>query len=147
MRRLAPPQQEALRKRVMGAIEDGMTTAEAVRVFGVSRDSIRNRKLRFAAVGVAGMASGRPGRRVGEQARLSASETEALVGSVVDDEPDGLDLGGKWWTREKVAALSERLFGVPFTEQGMSHSGSFRYWMSIHVVRLRHVRMTPRRQP
>ncbi|WP_199044395.1 hypothetical protein [Glycomyces salinus] len=62
MRRLAPSHQEALRKRVMGAIEDRMTTAEAVRVFGVSRDSTRNRKLCSAAVGVAGMVSVRPGR-------------------------------------------------------------------------------------
>ena len=42
MRKLAPAQQEALRMRVMGAINDGMSTAEAVRVFGISSDSIHN---------------------------------------------------------------------------------------------------------
>jgi hypothetical protein len=42
MRRLSPPQQEALLKRVMAAARDGMTLIEAVRVFGVSRGSIRN---------------------------------------------------------------------------------------------------------
>lgn len=119
MRRLSPPQQEALRKRVMGAIGDGMTIAEAVRVFGVSRGSIRNWRLRYAAGGAAGLASGRPGRRAGEQTRLSTSEATALVDSIVDFEPDDLDLGGKLWTRKKVVALSERLFGVSFTEQGM----------------------------
>ena len=36
MRKLAPAQQEALRMRVMGAINDGMSPTEAVRVFGVS---------------------------------------------------------------------------------------------------------------
>ncbi|WP_157930702.1 helix-turn-helix domain-containing protein [Glycomyces xiaoerkulensis] len=34
----------------------------------------------------------------------------------MDFEPD---LGGKLWPRKKVVALSERLFEVSFTEQGM----------------------------
>ncbi|MCH7231563.1 helix-turn-helix domain-containing protein [Glycomyces sp. L485] len=47
MRRLSPQQQETLRKRVMAAVRDGMSTADAVRVFGVSRGSVRNWKARF----------------------------------------------------------------------------------------------------
>ncbi|WP_233163639.1 IS630 family transposase [Glycomyces salinus] len=119
MRRLSPPQQETLRKRVMAAVSDGMTTAEAVRVFGVSRGSIRNWKVRYDTGGAAGLSSGVPGRRLGEQTKLSASEAEALVGSIIDYEPEALDLGGKLWTRRKVRVLAERLFGVSFTEQGM----------------------------
>lgn len=37
----------------------------------------------------------------------------------MDYEPDALELGGKLWTRRKVCVLAGRLFGVPFTEQGM----------------------------
>ncbi len=119
MRRLSPPQQEMLRKRVMAAIRDGMPDAEAVRVFGVSANSIRSWKARFAEGGAAGLDSGRPGRRAGELTKLSPSEAEALVGAVVDHAPEDLDLGGKLWTRRKVGALAERLFGVTFTDQGM----------------------------
>jgi len=119
MRRLSPQQQEALRKRVMAAVRDGMSTADAVRVFGVSRGSVRNWKARFDTGGAAGLSSGTPGRSLGEQTKLSASEAEALVGSIVEYEPDALNLGGKLWTRRKVCVLAERLFGVSFTEQGM----------------------------
>jgi transposase len=119
MRRLSPGQQETLRKRVMAAVRDGMSTAEAVRVFGVSRGSVRNWKARFGSGGAAGLDSAVPGRRAGEQTKLSASEAEALVDSIVDYGPDAFDLGGKLWTRRKVCALAERLFGVSFTEQGM----------------------------
>jgi transposase len=103
----------------MAAVRDGMSTAEAVRVFGVSRGSVRNWKARLDTSGAAGLDSGTPGRRVGEQTKPSASEAEALVGSIVDYAPDDLELGGKLWTRRKVCVLAERLFGASFTEQGM----------------------------
>lgn len=119
MRRLSPPQQEALRKRVMGAIRNGMTQAEVVRVFGVSANSIRNWKERLEKGGTAGLDSGRPGRRTGQQTKLSAAQTQALVDAVADHEPQTLGLGGKLWTRRKVRFLAWQLFDVTFTDQGM----------------------------
>jgi transposase len=106
MRRLSPSQQETLRKWGMAAVRDGMSIAEAVRVFGVSRGSVRNWKARFDAGGAAGLDSGTPGRRAGEQTKLSASDAETSVGSIVDYVPDDLDLGGKLWTRRKVGVLA-----------------------------------------
>ncbi|MBB0228007.1 helix-turn-helix domain-containing protein [Streptomyces calidiresistens] len=40
MRRLSPAQQEAVRMRVMAAIDAGLPVVEAARVFGVSTKSI-----------------------------------------------------------------------------------------------------------
>lgn len=105
--------------RVMGAIRDGMTGAEAQRVFGVSEGSIRNWRNRFAEGGVEGLESARPGRRLGDGAKLSQSQAEALVDALVVFCPEQLDLGGLLWTLRKVAELCRRLFGVSFTEQGM----------------------------
>ena len=96
-----------------------MSTTEAVRAFEGLHGSVRNWKARFDTGGAAGLDSGTPGRRLGEQTKLSASEAEALIGSIVDYAPDDLELGGKLWTRRKVRVLAERLFGVSFTGQGM----------------------------
>jgi transposase len=119
MRRLSPGQQEALRMRVMGALRDGMTGAEAQRVFGVSEGSIRNWRNRFDAGGVEGLESARPGRRAGGGAKLSESQAKALMDALIVFSPEQLNLGGLLWTLRKVAVLCQRLFGVSFTEQGM----------------------------
>ncbi|MET7770832.1 IS630 family transposase [Nocardia sp. NPDC005366] len=121
MRKLPPREQEAVRRRVVGALRDGMSGAEAVRVFGVSENSIRNWKARYAFGGVEGLESGRGGRKSGEQRKLTASQEAALIGAIVDFEPEqlGLGLGGKLWTRRRVTQLARQLFGVSFTDQGM----------------------------
>lgn len=119
MRRLSPAQQQVVRMRVMAAVRDGMSEAEAARVFGVSRNSIRSWKSRFEAGGVKGLVSGRPGSKAGEHTRLTPAEEAALVDAVIDFEPEDLGLGGKLWTRKKVVWLAHQLFDVWFTEQGM----------------------------
>lgn len=53
-----------------GAINDGMSPAEAVRVFGVSPDSIHNWRRRQETEGTEGLRSGRPGRKTGERTKL-----------------------------------------------------------------------------
>ncbi len=111
--------------RVVGALRDGkgwdgMTAAEAVRAFGVSENSIRNWKARYAFGGVEGLESRRPGRKVGEQRKLSPDEEQALIEAIIAHEPDQLDLDGKLWTCRKVAELTRRHFGVSFTERGMA---------------------------
>jgi transposase len=119
MRRLSPGQQEALRMRVVAALREGMADAEAVRVFGVSANSIRNWKARFACGGVEGLESRRPGRKAGELRKLTRSQERALIEAIIEFEPEQLDLDGKLWTRRKATELVRRLFGVSYTERGM----------------------------
>ncbi|WP_196812364.1 helix-turn-helix domain-containing protein, partial [Nocardia sp. CNY236] len=88
MRRLSPSQQEALRMRVVAALDEGMSAAEAVRVFGVSENSIRNWKARYAFGGVAGLESRRPGRKAGVLRKLTPDQEMALVEAVVEFTPD-----------------------------------------------------------
>ena len=119
MRRLSPGQQEALRMRVVAALREGMTGAEAMRVFGVSENSIRNWKARYAFGGVEGLESRRPGRMAGELRKLTPSQEQAMVEAIIDHEPEQLGLDGKLWTRRKATELTRRLFGVSYTERGM----------------------------
>jgi len=119
MRKLAPAQQEALRMRVMGAVNDGMSPAEAVRVFGVSPDSIRNWRRRQEADRAQGLRSGRPGRKPGEHTKLTPAQEQALAQALLEYEPQELGLGGTLWTAAKVAALVRRLFDTTFTDRGI----------------------------
>jgi transposase len=119
MRRLSPGQQEALRMRVVAALREGMTGAEAVRVFGVSENSIRNWKVRYAFGGAEGLESRRSGRKAGQARKLTPDQERALVEAIIEFEPEQLDLGGKLWTRGKATQLARRLFGVSYTERGM----------------------------
>ena len=119
MRKLAPAQQEALRMRVMGAINDGMSPTEAVRVFGVSPDSIHNWRRRQETDGTQGLRSGRPGRKPGEHTKLTPAQEQALAQALLVYEPQELGLGGTLWTALKVAALVQQLFGTTFTDRGI----------------------------
>src|SRR5690625_4289564 len=98
MRKLSPAQQEALRMRVMGAINDGMDPAQAVHVFGVSPDSIRNWRRRQEADPAQGLRSGRPGRQPGERTKLTPEQEQALARALLEHEPQELGLGGALWT-------------------------------------------------
>jgi transposase len=119
MRRLSPAAQEALRMRVMRAVTGGMDPDDAVAVFSVSKDSIRNWQARFEAGGFEALRSGRTGRQAGEGTKLTPSEEQAMVGTVIDYDPETIGIGGRLWTARKVCFLAKRLFGVTFTDRGM----------------------------
>src|SRR5699024_3282115 len=112
MRKLAPAQQEALRMRVMGAINDGMSPTEAVRVFGVSPDSIRNWRLRQETARVQGLRSRTPVRTPAEHTTIAPAQNQALSQALLAYAPHPLGLRATFWTAVKVAALVQQLFGT-----------------------------------
>ncbi|MGW8437811.1 helix-turn-helix domain-containing protein [Nocardiopsis sp. NPDC055879] len=92
MRKLTLVQQEALR-------------TEAVRVFGISLDSIHNWHRRQETEGTQGLRAGRPGRKPGERTKLTPDQEQALARALVEYEPHQLGVGGTLWTAIKVAAV------------------------------------------
>jgi transposase len=90
-----------------------------VRVFGVSENSVRNWKARYAFGGVEDLESQRGGRKAGEARKLTPSQEQALIEAIIEHEPEQLGLDGKLWTRRKVVELTRRLFVVFYTERGM----------------------------
>ncbi|MBB0232428.1 IS630 family transposase [Streptomyces calidiresistens] len=119
MRRLSPAQQEAVRMRVMAAIDAGLPVAEAARVFGVSTKSIGRWRARRDGGGAEALRSGKPGRKVGSCRFLSESEEAAVRQAIIEYCPEQLGLGGMLWTTRKVNEFLHRHFGVRFSHGGL----------------------------
>ena len=103
--------QAALRKRAVRAVLDGMTQAEAARVFGVHPNAVNRWIKRYREGGWAGLSERRRGRRPGEQAALSEHQQQEVMALVRDTTPDQLGLPGFLWTRDAVAELIAQRYG------------------------------------
>lgn len=119
MRKLSPAAREALRMRVMAAIGDGRSDAEAANLFGVSTKSIGRWRAHLDADGAEGLRSGTPGRKTGTHRFLTKSEEAALKQTILEFTPDDLGLGGLLWTTPKVHAFLQRHFKVRYSHGGL----------------------------
>jgi len=111
LRSLEPAAQEALRRRVVAALNAGMKQIEAVRVFGVSRAALNNWLRAWREGGEAALAARRRGRPPG-QSRLAPWQAATVVNLITDRTPDQLKLPFVLWTREAVAGLVRERFGI-----------------------------------
>jgi transposase len=104
--------QAALRKRAVQAVLDGMTQAQAARVFEVHPNAVNRWMKRYQSGGWNALAERRRGRRAGEQPALSASQQQQVIALVRDNTPDQLGLAGLLWTRDAVAELITQRHGI-----------------------------------
>jgi transposase len=111
-RSLPAAAQAALRSRAVRAVLEGMTQAEAARVFGVHHNGVNRWIRRYREGGWAGLGEQRRGRRRGEQAALSESQQQELMALVRQTTPDQLGLAGFLWTRDAVAELIGQRYGL-----------------------------------
>jgi transposase len=111
-RSLSGAAQAALRSRAVQAVLDGMTQAEAARVFRVHPNAVNRWIRRYREGGWAGLGEQRRGRRPGEQAALSESQQQEVIALVRDSTPDQLGLAGFLWTRDAVAELISQRSGL-----------------------------------
>jgi transposase len=110
-RSLPAAAQAALRTRAVRAVLEGMTQAEAARVFGVHHNAVNRWIKRYREGGWPGLGEQRRGRRPGEQAALSESQQQEVIALVRESTPDQLGLAGFLWTREAVAELIGQRYG------------------------------------
>jgi transposase len=111
-RSLPAAAQAALRNRAVRAVLDGMTQAEAARVFGVHPNAVNRWIGRFREGGWDGLSERRRGRRAGEQPALSEQQQREVIALVCDTTPDELGLPGFLWTRDAVAELIAQRYGL-----------------------------------
>jgi len=111
-RKLSPAAQEAIRLRAVSAVRDGMGKSEAARVFGVSRRALYNWLERAAEQGKQALKGDRRGRPAGSGAKMKPWQAATTARLIQDKCPDQLKLPFVLWTREAVALLIERKWGV-----------------------------------
>lgn len=109
-RSLPAEAQEDLRRRVVEAVQKGLSQSEAARVFGVARGTV-NRWMglqeREGSRGLKARPRGRPRR-----SRLAPHQAATTVRMILSGCPDQLSLPFALWTREAVQALLSRRFDM-----------------------------------
>ena len=110
-RAFSPEAQEDLRRRVVRAVEEqGISQAEAVRTFGVSKTAVYNWRKTYRTGGKAALKSkprGRPRR-----SRLAGHQAATTVRIIQDRCPDQIKLPFALWTRDAVRELIADRFGI-----------------------------------
>jgi transposase len=109
-RSLSAAGQEDLRRRVVEAVEKGLSQTEAARIFGVARGTISRWMGVVERVGRRGLQARRRGRP--PVARLAPRQAAATVRHIVSGCPEQLRLPFALWTREAVQELLWRKFAL-----------------------------------
>jgi transposase len=105
---------EDLRRRVVRAVlHEGLSKAEAARVFGVSRTSVHAWLNLYHEHGLDGLTPKRTGRPRGG-GRLKGWQAASIVNTIKDKCPDQLKLPFALWTREAVRDLIHIKFGIRY---------------------------------
>jgi transposase len=114
-RRLDLIGKEDLRGRTVRAVlQEGVSKAEAARVFGISRTSVHAWINLYREHGKEGLTPKRPGRAKGG-GRLKGWQAAAIVNIVKDRCPDQLKLPFALWTREAVRDLIVRKYNIHYS--------------------------------
>jgi transposase len=109
-RHLSSSAQEALRYRVVNAVEKGMSKSEAARVFDVSRTAVHHWTKAVEEHGSKALRAKKRGRR--PHSRLAPHQAATTVRLITQKWPDQLGLPFSLWTREGVRQLLEKRYGV-----------------------------------
>lgn len=109
-RTLPPAAQEALRCKAVRAVRNGTTHAAVAAILGVKRQVVGRWVQRYRQGGTTALKARKRGRPPG--GRLLPWQAAQIAKALVDRHPDQLTLPFYLWTREAVAQLIARRFGI-----------------------------------
>src|SRR5216684_1250220 len=109
-RSLPAEAQEDLRRRVVDAVQKGLSQTEAARIFGVASGTVSRWMGLVERVGRRALNARRRGRPA--VARLAPHQAATTVRHIVSGCPDQLSLPFALWTREAVQELLSRKFDL-----------------------------------
>ena len=107
---------QARRLLAIAAVYDGMSRADAARLGGMDRQTLRDWVHRFNAAGPDGLLDR---KAPGASAKLTASQLEELV-AVVESGPDPASDGIVRWRRMDLKLWIEARFGVVYHDRSVS---------------------------
>lgn len=116
LRRLAASTKDSNQSRRLlsiAAVLDGMSRADAARIGGMDRQTLRDWVHRFNALGPAGL---KDNYRCGNPIRLSAAQ-QAELAAIVEAGPDPAVDGVVRWRRVDLQRIVEERFGVAIHER------------------------------
>ncbi|MBA3742637.1 helix-turn-helix domain-containing protein [Sporichthya sp.] len=120
-RKLSPEGQADLRRRVVAAVEAGMSQQEAGRVFGISRRAVGVWVRAHRLNGPEALNPNRRGRNPGEQFALSRRQQVELLQELSQHAPDELGLSSPVWSRRVLADLIAARFGLHLSTTTVGH--------------------------
>lgn len=109
-RSLPAKAQEDLRRRVVDAVQKGLSQTEAARVFGVARGTVSRWMGLVERAGRRALKARRRGRP--PVSRLAPHQAATAVRTILSGCPDQLSLPFALWTREAVQELLSRKFDL-----------------------------------
>lgn len=114
-RKLDGATQAHLRKLVVKVVRGGMTQTKAATTYGVSLRAVSKWMKLSRQGGLRALKLGKRGRRPGG-GRLNARQAARIRELIIGKMPDQLKLPFYLWTREAVARLIEREYGVTVSQ-------------------------------
>jgi len=120
-RSLSPEALEVLRRRAVAAVESGVPRSEVARVLGVSRKAVGSWVLAYKRGGDNAFTPRPRGRRPGEQLALTPTQQACTVKKIIAGTPDSHGLPHHLWTRQAVAELVMREYGVMLAHGTIAH--------------------------
>ncbi len=102
--------QEDLRRKVIEAIRDGKKQVEVAKLFGVTRQAVGKWVKKYREGGVRSLRARKRGRP--SRSTLLPWQAAQIAKAVIDHYPEQLRLPFYLWTREAVAELIHRRFGI-----------------------------------
>ena len=100
----------------LAAVYDGMSRADAARIGGMDRQTLRDWAHRFNQAGPEGLKNRRSGSR---QRRLTDEQLQELA-TIVETGPDPAAHAVVRWRRVDLKAVIEERFGVVYNERSVS---------------------------
>ncbi len=110
-RSLSPSAQEVIRMKAVKAVQGGMSQKEVMQVFGISRAALAKWLSVIREKGMKGLKARDRGRPKG-QGQLDSRQVKEIMELIINQMPDQLNLPFMLWTRQAVANLVMRRYGI-----------------------------------